>query len=108
MKKTYAILLLVTSIAMFSMSSCADAKKFEIINKDESGKQSITVINAEPYGLFDKDEYQMDTVYYRVSKGNVVLSIIFSETIIVPVWLIGFDLYYPDRLKTKEEFNRIK
>jgi hypothetical protein len=48
----------------------------------------------EPYGLLN-DETKAPNVQYRINKGNVIWSIVLSETIIVPVWLIGFELYEP-------------
>lgn len=48
------------------------------------------------YGVFDKDENRKDCVYYTVSGGNIFWSIVFVESIFVPVWLIGFNLYEPE------------
>ena len=46
------------------------------------------------YGLFNPDEKQ-NNIKYEVSFGNVVLSVIFFETAIVPVILLGWHLYEP-------------
>lgn len=48
----------------------------------------------EPYGLFN-EETKAANVQYRISKGNVLWSIAGFETLIIPVWLIGFELYEP-------------
>lgn len=49
----------------------------------------------EPYGLFDEDSVKNDQVEYEVSTGNVVLSVIFVESVVVPVILLGWYLYEP-------------
>lgn len=72
------------SIIMFS---CADKKEF-IINQEK--------VIVEPYGWFDLNA-KNDSIEYKINGGNVVLSIIFCETIIVPIWLTGDQLYEPVR-----------
>lgn len=99
MKKTFIILAVVT-VLLASMSSCADKKTFQVGQND--------YIYAEPYGIADQDDIKMDTVVYRVSTGNVICSVIFCETAIVPIWLIGWQLYEPVRLKTTAEYNARK
>lgn len=79
-------------------TSCADSKTFT----DKSGKE----FTAEPYGWADADAYKMDTVVYSVNVGNIVWDILLVETVVVPVWLTGWQLYEPVRLKTTEEYLR--
>lgn len=50
----------------------------------------------ESYGLLDADTVKKPDVHYEVSVANVIVSVIFSETIFVPVYLIGFHLYEPE------------
>ncbi len=63
------------------------------------GCSSDKVINGrtyEPIGLLDdKDK----CIRYRVVAGNIFWSIIFSETIIVPIYLIGTSIYEPVDIK---------
>ena len=51
------------------------------------------------YGLFNEDTDRNPDVNYKISVGNVVWSIILVETIIMPVYFIGFSLYNPVGLK---------
>lgn len=51
------------------------------------------------YGLFNEDTSRSSKMCYEVSAGNVVWSIILIETIIAPVYFIGFSLYNPVRPK---------
>lgn len=83
--KKQNILTLVILLAFFVLSSCADSKDFII-----DGKKTT----VEPYGWFDLDA-KNDSINYRVSVGNVVWSVIFSETIVVPIILTGDSLYEP-------------
>lgn len=80
MKKTLLIALL--GLTMFS---CADSKEFTIDNKQ---------VKVEPYGWLNS-ETQNDSIKYRVNVPNIALSIIFSETIIVPIYLTGTELFEP-------------
>lgn len=52
----------------------------------------------EPYGLIN-EETKSPNVQYRMSKGNVLWSIFMFETLIIPAWLIGFELYEPVDMK---------
>jgi len=73
---------LVAGLLLVCASACAEGKTIE-------GKY------YEPYGLVDKDEVRSEKVVYRICTGNVVLSILFGESLVVPFWLVGFQLYEP-------------
>jgi len=47
-----------------------------------------------PYGVFN-EELRNDKIVYQVCPASVIVSIIFSETIIAPVYLIGWELWEP-------------
>ena len=90
MKKIIMLFVLVLTVTMIT-TSCADSKKFT----DKKGKE----FTAEPYGWANADARKIDTVVYQVNVGNVVWDILLSETIIVPVWLTGWQALEPVRLK---------
>ena len=46
------------------------------------------------YGFFNQED-KVEGVKYKVDTGVVVLSVIFSETIVVPAILLGLYLYEP-------------
>lgn len=55
-------------------------------------------INGEyhdTYGLFSQNEKDPDVCYTTIA-GNVVWAIILVETIVAPVYFIGFSLYEPN------------
>jgi len=81
MKKFFAILL-----AGSLLSGCASQNTIE-------GKTYST------YGLLNSDTYRNPNIEYRISPWSITWSIVFIQTIIVPVYLIGFDLYEPVRKK---------
>jgi hypothetical protein len=58
-------------------------------NKEINGHQYVT------YGLFDEGQYKNPDIEYRLIIGNVVWSIILAETIVAPIYFIGFSLYEP-------------
>ena len=81
MKKFIAqIMILLFLVA--TLSGCGDPK---VIN----GK------NIPTYGMFNEKNNKFDGVEYRVIVGNVVWAIILCETLIAPVYFIGFSLYEP-------------
>lgn len=82
MKNTITVLLLA-----FLFASCARSKTYTT----EDGTQIV----AEPYGWANYERLKQPGVTYEVSVGNVVLSVIFSETVIIPVWLTGWQVLEP-------------
>ncbi len=86
MLSTAAILL----FASLFITSCADSKKLTI-----DGKELV----AEPYGWGNEEAQKVEGVVYEVSAGNVIWSIILCETIIAPVYLTGWELYEPVKVK---------
>ena len=94
MKKNLLIGLLLTSIVMFMCSGCAQNKILKI-----DGVPTM----VEPYGWMNEDARKIDGVVYELSAGSVIFSIIFSETIIVPIYLTGTQLYEPIRTENKKE-----
>ena len=90
MKKLIYVLI----IGIIFLTSCADSKTFI----DNKGKE----FTAEPYGWANYQDLKYDTVIYKVNTGNVVWSIIGFETIIVPVWLTGWEIMEPVRLKNEK------
>ncbi|HVB19768.1 MAG TPA: hypothetical protein VNF51_00555 [Candidatus Paceibacterota bacterium] len=51
------------------------------------------------YGLFNENSDKSKNVCYEISAGNVVWSIILIETIVFPVYFIGWSIYNPVRMK---------
>jgi hypothetical protein len=47
------------------------------------------------YGLFNESTQKNDKITYKANVGDVILSVVFFETVFVPVLLIGFDLFEP-------------
>jgi hypothetical protein len=83
--------LLLISILSLITVACADEKV-------------IKGITYKPYGIFSEDRKD-PKIRYEIVPGNLVWSIIFSETLIIPAWLIGFDLYEPVTTSDKETKN---
>lgn len=51
------------------------------------------------YGFLNMDKYRSDNVCYDVSIGNVIWSVILIETVIAPVYFVGFSIFNPVRMK---------
>lgn len=68
-----------------TLSSCGNDKTF-IIN----GKEVV----AETYGLMNDDK-KVPGVEYEVSFGSVFWAVVLSETLIVPIYIVGWDIMQP-------------
>jgi hypothetical protein len=84
MKKIASLAL--AAALVFSLSGCAD-------NKVVCGHEYT------PYGLFTMDDANPD-VHYRPVIGNIVWSIALFETIVAPIYFVGWAIMEPDGPKT--------
>jgi hypothetical protein len=83
MKKLFVGLLLGIVLVL---SGCADSAQFNNVE-------------YETFGIANADAVRDPGVIYQVSFGSVIVAIIFCESIIVPIYIVGWDLYEPVRLK---------
>lgn len=79
-------ILMFAAIAAMVLSSCADSKTFK--------KADGTEFTAQPYGWMNKEK-SIEGVEYEVNTGNIICSVLFSETVVVPVLLTGLELWEP-------------
>ena len=80
MKKIISIVLILCMAVIFS--GCGDSKY-------------IKGIEYDTYGLFNKEDMRNENIEYRLVIGNVVWAIILIETVVAPIYFIGFSLYEP-------------
>ena len=73
-------------VILLNVSGCGDVK-------------TIDDITYDTYGLFDEGSQRNKDIEYELIIGNIVWSIILVETIIAPVYFIGFSIYEPIRKK---------
>lgn len=78
----------------FLFISCADSKDLKINGKIET---------VEPCGWIDMNSCKRDDVIYDINVGNVVLSCLTFETILVPALLTGYQLWEPVKVKANQE-----
>lgn len=90
MKNLFLVSIMITA---FMMSSCADSKDF-VINGE--------TVTVEPYGWADHQTVKNDSVLYEANMGNVILSVVFCQTIVVPVFLTGWYIMEPVALVNAE------
>ncbi len=79
-------------VILIFLSSCSQPK--DIIFPD--GKTRT----ISPYGIFNMEDKNPD-ISYKISTKDVVVSIIFCETIIAPIISAGFNLWEPVGLAEK-------
>ena len=73
---------LLAAIACISLAACAQPK-------------TIDGVQYRPYGLFNEQERKNPKIDYDVSIGSVVAAVIFCETVIVPIYVVGWDTMEP-------------
>ena len=81
--KKFCLLLII--LVLFLFTSCAENKTFEI-----KGQKT----EIKPYGLLNPEQ-KNDSIIYQISPGNLLCSVVFSETIVVPIYLFGWQFYEP-------------
>ena len=80
------MMILAVAIASIAMTSCAEKKTFK--------KADGTEFTAKPYGGMEKEK-EIEGVEYDICTGNIVLSVLFCETVAAPVLLTGLELWEP-------------
>ena len=88
--KRLALLSILLLVVASLFTSCAEPKTIEI------NKKQVVV---QPYGLANEQAVKNDSVVYQMSSGSVICAIIFCETVIAPIYIVGWDLYEPVRKK---------
>jgi hypothetical protein len=83
MKKLFVGLL---AAAILALSGCASDAQFNNVK-------------YETFGIANEEALRDPSVIYQLSFGSVLVAVIFCETIIIPIYIIGWDLYEPVRLK---------
>jgi len=59
------------------------------------GPKVIDGVKYGTYGIANEKDMRNPNIEYEVSTSSVVLAIIFCETVVVPIYIIGWDLYEP-------------
>jgi hypothetical protein len=54
------------------------------------------------YGFMDKSEEKKDNVVYKISTTNMLGTFILSESIIIPIWNLGWNTYCPVKILEKK------
>jgi hypothetical protein len=83
-------LLILFSFILLVSTSCASTKYFEIDGK---------IVEAKPYGWINKNARKNDKIVYEVNPGNIIISILGIESVVLPVWLTGWQLFEPVKVK---------
>lgn len=90
-------LMIIGIVLVFLVSACGDSKELCFDKDDPESCQEF-----ETYGFIDRDDLKDDRIRYKLVKGNIVWSILLSESIVGPILLLGFDAYEPVSIKKGE------
>jgi len=58
-------------------------------------EQVIGGVKYDTYGVLNKEQSHNPKIQYEVSGWSIFWSVILVQTIIAPIYFIGFDLYEP-------------
>ncbi len=58
-------------------------------------EKTIDGVTYGTYGIANEADMKNPNIQYKVSGWSIAWSIIFCETIIAPIYFIGWDLYEP-------------
>lgn len=62
-------------------------------------EKKIDNVVYQPYGIVNEGTVKDPNIVYEVSYWSVFWSVIFCETIVVPIWFIGWDFWQPVKKK---------
>ena len=80
--KRFIIFLIIITFVAIPLYGCGDTKE-------------IGGVEYGTYGLFDKGTMKNPDIEYKIIVGNIIWSVILFETIIAPIYFIGFSIYEP-------------
>jgi hypothetical protein len=59
------------------------------------GGATINGVMYDSYGILNEDTHKNPNINYEMSAWSVIWGVIFCETLVVPVYVIGWDLMVP-------------
>lgn len=84
-------LITLITLCVFALAGCGVSKQLRLPDN--------TIKNYPTYGFFTEAQDKSDKVCYEFIAVNLIPFIIFIETVIVPIYIFGWDLWEPVRLK---------
>ncbi len=61
--------------------------------------KTINGVTYLPYGLLNQEENKNPAITYEVPIENLIVGALLCETIIIPIYIVGWDLYEPVAVK---------
>lgn len=58
-------------------------------------EKDINGATYEPYGIVNQSTKQSPNINYQVSAGSVIIGVLTLETLVFPIYIIGWDLWEP-------------
>ena len=62
--------------------------------------KTINGVTYDVYGLANMDDKKNPNIEYEISTGSVITAVIFSETVVIPLYILGVDLWQPVGVKS--------
>ena len=77
-------LLVFCLLSLMLFTSCASDKVIEV-----NGQR----VEAPAYGLVNRSSKEVPGIRYEISFGSVAVCFLFSPSVLIPLYVIGWDLY---------------
>jgi hypothetical protein len=59
----------------------------------------IEGVHYPTFGVANDDAQRNPKIQYEISAGSVIWAVLLCETIVFPIYIIGWDLYQPVKVK---------
>lgn len=76
-------LLILTVASAMLLSACGADEK------------TIDGITYGTYGIFNESDMKNTNIQYEISGWSIFWSVVLAETVVVPIYFIGWDLFQP-------------
>jgi len=88
-KMTVWVMVIIFALTMSMITGCGNSK-------------IIDGVRYETYGLLNKNAVKSNSIEYRAIFGNIMWSFFLFETIIMPLYFVGYSLYEPVKKKRSD------
>ncbi len=68
----------------------------------EYGVGTVAGVKYHNFGLANREEMENPKIKYEISLTNAIVAGLLCETIVVPIYVVGWDLWVPVGLKSQD------
>lgn len=68
--------------------------------------KTINGVTYDVYGIYNQKDKENPDIEYKISVGSMIAAVLFSETIIVPLYVLAVDLWEPVGVRSDTKAHR--